>query len=169
MLSAVAVLPTIVVVFATRSPLRLEMLVAVAAAVTFGIRIANSPFDVESSKVGLEVVPGSPGPAAVTKEGPASDLNVQLVEVGGVVPCWFGAKGAFAQDYVGIRGPSSLDAGIPVVLGAIIENAFGRDVDGIVVSAHECGGIVRRHVPNALPMTTLLAPAMIHTPPMLRR
>ena len=119
--------------------------------------------------MGFEVVPGSPGPAAVTKECPASDLNVQLVEVGGVVPSRFGAKGAFAQDDVGIRGPSSLDTGIPVVLGAIIENAFGRDVDGIVVSTHECGGIVRGHVPNALPMMTLLAPAMVHAPPMLRR
>ena len=110
---------------------------------------ANAPFDVESTKAGLEVVPRSPGPTAVTEKGSTANLNVQLVQIGGIVSGRFGTKGAFPQDHMRIGGPGALDTGIAIVLGAVLENAFGRHVDGIVVSADECPGIVvvRRHVP----------------------
>lgn len=93
----------------------------------------------ESAQLGLEVVPGSPSSAAVTKEGPATDLNMEFVEIVRFVPGWLGAKGTFAQDDVGVGSPGSFDGGNTVVLGKIVENRIRRDIDRMVVSTHKSG------------------------------
>ena len=162
-MSVVAVVPAIVAIPSTS---RLELIGVAAPHVdVVGWTTAHAPFDVESSKVCLEIVPGPTGPAAMTKEGPATNLNVQFVEVGGIVSSWFGAKGALAQDHMRVGGPSALDAGIPDVFGAVLENRIRRNVDGIVVFADKGGGVcfvvvaIRGHVPQTLDLQWILPSA----------
>lgn len=116
-------------------------LVTVHITVTIIVTV-HAPVHVKVTKLGLEVVPRSPGSAAVAKKGPAPDLNVQLVQVGWIVPSRLGAKGALSQHHMGSRDPCSIDASVPVVFGAVLENVFGRDVDGVVVFADKGGGFV---------------------------
>lgn len=159
-LSIVAVVPTIVAIPSTT---RLELIGVATTHIDVMVwTTAHAPFDVESSKVCLEIVPGPTGPTAMTKKGPATNLNVKLVEVGGIVSSWLCAKGALAQDHMRVGGPGALDAGIPVVFGAILENRIRRNVDGIVVFTDKCGGVcfvvvaIGGHVPQTLDLQWIL-------------
>jgi hypothetical protein len=67
----------------------------------------------------LEVVPAPPGAATVAKVGAPPHLDVQLVQVGGLVLGGFATEGTFPQYHMGVGVSGLLGVGDPVRLAIL--------------------------------------------------